>query len=142
MSIGKKYEFFDHTADIGIKAYGRDLNEAFENAALAVFEVMTDTSKVEPKESREIEIDGMDLENLLYRWIESLLVYYDSELLLFGKFKVKIDLENLRLNAIVWGEKFNPDKHERRTVVKAMTYHEMSIVKTNNGYELTFVVDI
>ncbi|MEJ2770663.1 MAG: archease [Sulfolobaceae archaeon] len=142
MSIGKKYEFFDHTADIGIKAYGRDLNEAFENAALAVFEVMTDTSKVEPKESREIEIDGMDLENLLYRWIESLLVYYDSELLLFGKFKVKIDLENLRLNAIAWGEKFNPDKHERRTVVKAVTYHEMSIVKTNNGYELTFVVDI
>lgn len=142
MSIGKKYEFFDHTADIGIKAYGRDLNEAFENAALAVFEVMTDTSKVEPKESREIEVDGMDLENLLYRWIESLLVYYDSELLLFGKFKVKIDLENLRLNAIAWGEKFNPDKHERRTVVKAMTYHEMSIVKTDNGYELTFVVDI
>jgi len=142
MSIGKKYEFFDHTADIGIKAYGRDLNEAFENAALAVFEVMTDTSKVEPKESREIEIDGMDLENLLYRWIESLLVYYDSELFLFGKFKVKIDLENLRLNAIAWGEKFNPDKHERRTVVKAVTYHEMSIVKTNNGYELTFVVDI
>lgn len=142
MSIGKKYEFFDHTADIGIKAYGRDLNEAFENAALAVFEVMTDTSKVEPKESREIEIDGMDLENLLYRWIESLLVYYDSELFLFGKFKVKIDFENLRLNAIAWGEKFNPDKHERRTVVKAMTYHEMSIVKTNNGYELTFVVDI
>jgi SHS2 domain-containing protein len=142
MSIGKKYEFFDHTADIGIKAYGRDLNEAFENAALAVFEVMTDTSKVEPRESREIEIDGMDLENLLYRWIESLLVYYDSELFLFGKFKVKIDLENLRLNAIAWGEKFNPDKHERRTVVKAMTYHEMSIVKTNNGYELTFVVDI
>jgi archease family protein len=142
MSIGKKYEFFDHTADVGIKAYGRDLNEAFENAALAVFEVMTDTSKVEPKESREIEIDGIDLENLLYRWIESLLVYYDSELLLFGKFKVKIDLENLRLNAIAWGEKFNPDKHERRTVVKAVTYHEMSIVKTNNGYELTFVVDI
>jgi len=142
MSIGKKYEFFDHTADVGIKAYGRDLNEAFENAALAVFEVMTDTSKVEPKESREIEIDGMDLENLLYRWIESLLVYYDSELLLFGKFKVKIDLENLRLNAIAWGEKFDPDKHERRTVVKAATYHEMSIVKTNNGYELTFVVDI
>ncbi|MFP3233728.1 MAG: archease [Sulfolobaceae archaeon] len=142
MSIGKKYEFFDHTADVGIKAYGRDLNEAFENAALAVFEVMTDTSKVEPKESREIEIDGMDLENLLYRWIESLLVYYDSELLLFGKFKVKIDLENLRLNAIAWGEKFDPDKHERRTVVKAVTYHEMSILKTNNGYELTFVVDI
>ncbi|BFH73457.1 archease [Sulfurisphaera javensis] len=138
----QKFEFFDHTADIGIRAYGKDLNEAFENAALAVFEVMTDTSKVEPKEMREIKVDGYDLENLLYRWIESLLVYYDSELLLFSKFDVNIDEKNLTLEAKAWGEKFNPDKHERRTVVKAMTYHEMNIENENGYYILTFVVDI
>ena len=138
----KRFEFFDHTADVGIKAYGKDLNEAFENAALAVFEVMTDTSKVEPKEEREIQVDGIDLENLLYRWIESLLVYYDSELLLFSRFKVNIDQNNLTLVGKAWGEKFDPDRHERRTVVKAMTYHEMSIEKKDDHYELTFVVDI
>lgn len=142
MSLNKKFEFFDHTADVGIKAYGKDLNEAFANAALAVFEVMTDTSKIEPKEKREIEVEGIDLENLLYRWIESLLVYYDAELLLFGKFDVNVDEANLKLKATAWGEKFNPEKHERRTVVKAMTYHEMSITKTDKGYVLTFVVDI
>ena len=138
----QKFEFFEHTADVGIRAYGKDLNEAFENAALAVFELMTDTSKVEPKEEREIRIEGFDLENLLYRWIESLLVYYDSELLVFSKFKVNIDIDNLKLTGKAWGEKFNKEKHEGRIVVKAMTYHEMSIEKKGEYYVLTFVVDI
>ena len=138
----QKFEFFDHTADVGIKAYGKDLNEAFENAAFAVFELMTDTSKVEPKEVREIQVEGYDIENLLYRWIESLLVYYDSELLLFSKFKVNIDINNLKLTGKAWGEKFSQEKHEGRIVVKAMTYHEMSIENKGDYYVLTFVVDI
>lgn len=138
----QKFEFFDHTADIGIKAYGKTLSEAFENAALAVFEIMTDTSKVKPKEIREIKVDGYDIENLLYRWIESLLVYYDSELLLFSKFDVKIDEINLILEAKAYGEKFDPNRHERRTVVKAMTYHEMNIQYIDGMYILSFVVDI
>ncbi|BDC19358.1 archease [Acidianus sp. HS-5] len=138
----KKFEFFDNTADVGIRAYGETLEEAFENSALAVFEVMTDTSKVDPREERKISIDGTDLENLLYRWIESLLVFYDSELMLFSKFKVKIDQNNMRLEGEAWGEKFNEEKHERRTLVKAMTYSLMSINKQGNMYEITFVVDI
>ncbi|QKQ99949.1 archease [Metallosphaera tengchongensis] len=134
-----KFEFFDHTADIGVRAFGRTLEEAFENAALAVFEIMTDTSKIEPKREISIEVDGYDLENLLYRWIESLIVYYDTELLIFNQFKVKIN--GLHLTAKVYGEKFDESRHERRTVVKAMTYHEMSI-KENSEVEITFVVDI
>lgn len=137
----KKFEFFEHTADVGIKAYGRTLEEAFENAALAVFEIMTDTSKVRPIESREVEVEGIDLENLLYRWLESLLVFYDSELLVFSKFKVNIDLQNLKLSGIAWGERFRED-FERRTLVKAITYSLMSINKTQEGYVITFVVDI
>ncbi|MCI2414643.1 MAG: archease [Candidatus Aramenus sp.] len=138
----KKFEFFDHTADVGIRAYGRTLEEAFENAALAVFEVMTDTSKVEGRECRDVEIDGYDLENLLYRWIESLLVFYDSELLLFSKFSVKIDQDNFKLKGRACGEKFDESKHERRTLVKAMTYSEMRIERKDGTYELIFVVDI
>lgn len=137
----KKFEFFEHTADVGVKAYGKTLEEAFENSALAVFEIMTDTNKIKPIESREVEIEGIDLENLLYRWIESLLVFYDSELLVFNKFKVTIDLENMRLTGIAWGERFRED-FERRTLVKAMTYNLMSINKTEEGYVITFVVDI
>lgn len=135
-----KFEFFDHTADVGIRAWGKTLEEAFENSALAVFEVMTDTTKVERRERREVTVEGYDLENLLYRWIESLLFYYDTELLLFSAFKVTIEGLSLRGEAL--GEKFDPERHERRTVVKAMTYHEMEITKRDGGYEITFVVDI
>ena len=136
------FEFFDHTADIGIRAYGRSLEEAFANAALAVFEIMTDTSKVEQKEYREIYINGYDLENLLYKWIEELLYYYDSELMLFSKFDIKIDKESAILEGFAWGERFNSLKHERRTLVKAMTYHELLIYKNDHTYVITFVVDI
>lgn len=133
------FEFFDHTADIGIHAWGDTLEDAFENSALAVFEVMTDTSKIQPIISIDIELDGYDLENLLYKWIESLLYYYDTEILVFSKFHVEI--KNLHLKAKAFGEKFDGRRHESRTVVKAMTYHEMSI-KFGKRVDITFVVDI
>ncbi|MEM0173823.1 MAG: archease [Sulfolobaceae archaeon] len=138
----KRFEFFEHTADIGIKAYGRTLDELFENCALAVFEIITDTSKVLPKVKVEIQEFGYDLENLLYKWIEDLLYYYDSRLLVFSKFKVKVDSETLFLEAEAYGERFDPQRFEKRVVVKAMTYHEMEIKKTEEGYEAKFVVDI
>jgi SHS2 domain-containing protein len=139
----KKFEFFDHTSDVGIRAFGQNINEAFENAGLAVFEIMTDTSHVDPKINKDIEVEGFDLENLLYRWIEALLFYYDTELLLFSRFSVNIDLKNIKLSAKVSGEKFDENKHERRTLVKAMTYNEMEIKQNTDGsYTITFVVDI
>ncbi|AAK40990.1 archease [Saccharolobus solfataricus] len=138
----RQFEFFEHTADVGIKSYGRSLEEAFSNAALGVFEVITDTSKVRPVEYREIYLNGYDLENLLYKWIEELLYYYDSELMIFSKFDLMIDQDSITLEGKAWGERFNDKIHERRTVVKAMTYHQLSIEKTESGYVITFVVDI
>ncbi len=138
----RDYEFFEHTADVGIIARGNTLEEAFSNAAKAVFEVVTDTSKVEAKECREVAIFGYDLENLLYKWIEELLYYYDSELMLFSSFDIKIDQDSLTLTGKACGERFDPNKHEKRTVVKAMTYHMMEIKQIEGKYEVRFVVDI
>ncbi len=140
-----KFEFKEHTADVLIVAYGSSLEELFENAAQAVFEVMTDTSKVMPRIEKRVEETGFDLENLLYRWLESLLVYYDAENLVFGKFKVydinKRD-EDYVLSASAWGEEFDERRHERRTIVKAITYAQMEIKKENNVWKASFVVDI
>lgn len=140
--MSRRFEFFEHTADIGIRAYGNTLEEAFEEAARGVFEVMTDTSKVNPIQCIEISVHGYDLENLLYNWIEELLYFYDSDLMLFSKFDIKIDPETLTLTGRACGEKFDPHKHEKRTVVKAMTYHMMEIKKIGSEYEVQFVVDI
>ncbi len=139
------FEFQEHTADILIVAYGKTLEELFENAALAVFEIMTDTSRIEPKIKRDITTTGVDLENLLYRWIEDLLYYFDAEGLVFSKFKV-YKIENTGneylIEASAWGEEFDPNRHESRTLVKAVTYAQMNIEKTNGLWRATFVVDI
>ncbi len=141
----KKFEFKEHTADVLIVAYGKSIEELFENAAIAVFEVMTDTSKVEPKLEYKVEEEGIDLESLLLRWLETFLVYYDSDNVVFSKFKVdKIWCrdEECYIKGKGWGEHFNEEKHEKRTIVKAITYAEMKIEKKDNIWTATFVVDI
>ena len=135
----------EHTADEFIEARGRSLEEALEQAAKAVFEVITDTSKVACRKEIEVTVEGYDLENLLYRWIEELLYYLDAEGLVFSNFraaKVKQDDDFYTLVAKGCGEKFNPLKHEHRTIVKAMTYAQMSIRKEGSCWVLAFVVDI
>jgi len=139
-----KYRLLPHTADVLLEAEGDTLEEAFEYIALAMFEVMTDTSRIDHKISRKIKVTGFDLHSLLYNWLEELLYYFDSENLLFSKFKIKISKENseYRLVGEAWGEEYNPEKHESRAVVKAATYHMMEISKVNEKYVLRTVVDI
>ncbi len=135
-----------HTADVLVVARGRTLEEAFEQAALGVYEVITDTSKVEPRVEVEVSVDGFDLYNLLYRWIEELLVFTDSEGLVFSKFHVEkieaVSSDEYKLKARVYGENFDPNKHEHRTIVKAMTYAQMEIRKEDGCWYIQFVVDI
>jgi len=139
----KKFEFFDVTADVGYKAYGDTLEEAFENAALAMFEVVTDTSKVESKVERKIEVESEDECALLYDWLSEFLVLLDVDFLVFSKFKVKIEKrdDGLYLEGTVWGDEFNPDIHESRAEVKAVTYHLMDI-KKDNRYMVQVILDI
>ncbi|MBC7219073.1 MAG: archease [Hadesarchaea archaeon] len=140
----KKFDWIEHPSDIGFRAYGRDLAEAFENAALALFEVMVDTSKVDPKEKQDIELTAEDELALLYDWLDRLIYFHDSRNLLFSKFAVRIEKtrEGLRLSARAWGEKFDPAKHPERTAVKAVTYHLMEVGEGKDGSYVQAVVDI
>ncbi len=141
------FSFGEHTADVLVIARGRTIEELFEMSARAIYEIITDTSKVEPKVSVEIEDEGIDLYNLLYKFIEDLLFYTDSEGLVFSVFKVlsisKLKDDTLKIKAKALGEYFDPNKHEHRTIVKAMTYSQMRIAKDPEGcYSATFVPDI
>lgn len=143
--LEKKFEFLEHIADAYIAAYGRTLEEAFENAALAMFEVMTDTSKVEAKVERTLEASGYDEYELLYDWLEKLLIEYYSDNLVFSKFKVESierTSEGFRLRGKAMGEVFDPSRHESRVEVKAVTYSLMEIYRKNKIYVLKFVLDI
>ena len=131
-----KYKFIEHTADVGIEAWGDSLSEAFENAALGIFEIMTDTSKVEQTEKREFEVESEDKQSLLYDFLENFLVLRDSQGLMFSRFRVSI--EGNKLKAEAWGEEFDSEKHESKSEVKAITYHRMEVSDT----KVFFIVDI
>ncbi|MBQ2654161.1 MAG: archease [Methanobrevibacter sp.] len=136
----KSYEYFEATADIGFKAYGKDLNEAFENASMAMFNIITDTCDVEPKTEISFEIASEDYVSLLYDYLEELLFHHEVDFMLFSEFNVKID-ENLNLKATIKGEGINWDKHERKTEIKAITFHKMEVVQTD-GVKLRAIVDL
>jgi SHS2 domain-containing protein len=143
---GKKgFKFLEHTADAYVAAYGMGLAEAFENAAVAMFDVMTDVEKVSPEVKDNVEVMAEDEYALLYSWLEALLVKFDINGMLYSKFKV-LDLSRtsggFRLRAEVWGEKFNPEKHAQKVGVKAVTYHRMEIIKKPNRVTLKFILDI
>ena len=141
----KRFEFLEHTADAYIAAYGKDLKEAFENAALAMFQVMTDVGKVKPEIEAHVELEANDTYALLYSWLEALLVKFDIEGLLFSKFKIlelTTKADGSRLQARIWGEKFNPRKHVQKVGVKAATYHRMEIIQKPDRTTLKFILDI
>ena len=136
----KKYEYFDVTADIGFKAYGNDLNEAFENAGLAIFNIISDTSNVDSSIAKSFEITSEDEVSLLYDYLEELLFLHEVEFMLFSQFDVNID-DNLHLKATIKGEEINWDKHERKTEIKAITFHKMQVEKSNI-VKLQAIVDL
>jgi SHS2 domain-containing protein len=143
----QKFEFFDVTADVGYMAYGNTLHESFENAALAMFEVVTDSSRIKPKITKDISVRSEDEKALLYDWLSELLFIHDTEFLVFSHFDVKIEDKTEKgnrsylLEAVVTGEEFDPAVHESRDEVKAVTFHMMDI-KKEDGYTVRVILDI
>jgi SHS2 domain-containing protein len=144
MADERAYEFLEHTADAYIAAYGRDLGEAFANAARALFDVMTQVEKVRPKTLDVVEVEGEDEYSLLYRWLEALLIKSETKGMLYSKFQVSITEKTpvFRLKARVWGEKFDAQRHLQKVGVKAVTYHRMEIIKSPEKITLRFILDI
>lgn len=139
----KKYEYFEATADIGLRAYGNDMNEAFENAGLAIFNIISDTDGIHPENSRSFEITSEDEVSLLYDYLEELLFYHEVDFMLFSEFNVEIRQldEGYNLKATIKGEDINWEKHERKTEIKAITFHMMDVRKSD-CIELQAIVDL
>jgi protein archease len=138
------FEFFDVTADIGYRAYGETLNEAFENAGMALFEVITDTSVLKQSIKKTISLKAEDKKALLFDWLNELIFLHDAEYLVFSRFQVDIsgdEDQGYQLEAEVWGEEFEQSRHESRDEVKAVTYHLME-VEREDGYRLQVILDV
>ena len=136
----KEFEVLDHTADVGIIAYGADLRQAFANAAKGLFSLITSLGDVEEALHRDIELTADDAESLLVVWLNELVYYFDAEGILFKRFDI-IELNNSHLKARGYGEKADSARHELKMGVRAATYHMLKIEK-NNGYRVQVLFDI
>ena len=138
--MGKDFEILDHTADVGIIAYGADLKQAFANAARALFSLITELEDVEEVLYRDIELDAGDEESLLVGWLNELVYRFDTEGILFKRFDI-IQLDETSLKAKGYGEKADISKHSLKTGVKGATYHMLKVDKTD-GYRVQVLFDI
>ena len=124
MAENKKFTFLEHTADIKFQAFGKTLNEAFENAALALKEVISGKLKVKVRINKKIKVEGRDNEALLYRFLEQFLYLLDAENFLFSKIK-KVKISGGKLEAEILGDL--ADKYKFTNDVKAITYNQMFV---------------
>ena len=141
----KKYKFLEKVAiaDIAYEAYGKDLNELFENAALAIFELSANIKTIDAKKKLEIKLENQKIENLLYAFLSEILFLKDSKYMVFKKLKVTIkENKKYELKAVLEGDTINPQKQQLENDIKAVTMHMFEVKKERNGYKATVVVDI
>ena len=137
-----KFRFLEDiaTADVAFEAFGKTLEEAFENAALATFEVQTDVEKVKPSISKKVELVSENKEALLFDWLSELLYLRDTNSMFFSNFEIKIEQgDRLKLTGNVYGDKI--EGYELRTEVKGVSYQMMKI-EEKPEFKVRVILDV
>ena len=134
---GKRFELIEHTADVGLVAFGKDLAQAFANAAYGLFSIIAEPDEVAETEWREVVLSGPDLEGLLFEWLNHLIYLFEVEMLLFRRFDITGFSEG-ELRAICFGEKYDRSRHHLKLGVKAATYHMLKVDRERNQVQVIF----
>ena len=140
-----KYKFLEDIAiaDIAYEAYGKDLNELFENAALAIFELSAEVDTIDAVKKVEFELENEKLDNLLYDFLSEILFLKDSKYMVFKHVHVAIrEGKKNKLKAILEGDKINPEVQSLENDIKAITMHMFELKKEKNQWKARVVVDI
>ncbi len=141
----KQYEYLEHTADVKFLAYGNTLEEVFENAALAMFNVMIDIGKISEDVEKNVFLKSQDLESLIVDWLSEHLYIFEVDQIIFSKFHVdRIREENgeYSITSRASGEKYYPSSHPFETEIKAVTYNQLKIERIADGWRAQVVLDI
>jgi SHS2 domain-containing protein len=139
--LDKGFELLEHTADIGVMAYGSDLKQAFANAARGMLSIITDPDEVNEVESRPIDARASNTEDLLVAWLNELVYIFDVENLLLKSFKIS-ELDENHIKATGYGEKVDTSRHEMKAGIKAVTYHMLEVARQDDGYRVRVIFDV
>jgi SHS2 domain-containing protein len=129
----KEFEILEHTADIGIAAYGKTKREVFINAAKGMFEIIAGGNKTLKKNFYDkIKLEADNPEGLLFAWLNELLYIGETRLVILNKFQIK-ELSDFQIKAEVEGMKINPPSVKIEKEIKAVTYHRLEIKKVEES---------
>jgi len=135
------FELIEHTADTGIRAFGRTRPQVYENAARGLLSLMASPDSVRLSSEEVIEVEGSDAVDLLVTWLHEILYRFDAQHQVFGEVQVE-DFAEWRLRATLRGEQFDPARHEVRAEVKAVTYHAARVERENDGWVAEVLFDV
>jgi SHS2 domain-containing protein len=135
------FEFFDHTADIGLRVRAADLNTLFAESGRALFSLIVDNlDALQPRNTQTIELHADKLEDLFFDWLSELLYLFAVRRLVLCRFDVRIDGPTLK--ATVAGESVDPTRHLFAHEVKAVTYHALRVQQNPDGWLAEVILDI
>ncbi|HXV27438.1 MAG TPA: archease [bacterium] len=137
----KRYEAIEHTADIGLRIFGKDWPELLSNAALGLFDLMTDVAKINTSVTTEMSVDAADREALFLGWLRELLFLFSTKRYVLKEFDFK-ELTDKTLKVTVRGEIFDPKRHDQKLEVKAVTYHRFKLEKRKKGWAAEVLFDV
>jgi SHS2 domain-containing protein len=135
------FRILEHTADVGFEAFGATREEVFVNCARALLHLIVDLETIAPRGEATLEVEGSDPAALLVNWLSELLYLHDAEGWVFSDFAVR-SITDRSLAATARGEKFDPRRHQFKMLVKAITYHQLRLERTPEGWRAQVYVDI
>ncbi len=140
-AASRQFEIIEHPADVGFIAYGATREELFANAAHAMMTLACDPQRLAERESRPIEVNGADIESLLYDWLAEILALADAEQIFFRRAEVQA-MEADRVRGTVYGEKYDKQRHRAGTYIKAVTYHQLKVEQSADGWTARVYLDV
>jgi SHS2 domain-containing protein len=136
-----KYRFTDHTADFGIQAFGKTMEQVFENAAFAISDLITDTDILQGAHSQTISVTGYDRDDLMVNWLREILYLWNGMGMLVKQTSVK-EVTESRLKADITYDLYDKDRHEIKNEIKAITYHQLEVNRNKDGWFANFILDV
>ena len=141
MIPAKCYEQFSHTADIGVRVYGRTLKDLFDNAAFAMFDIIADLEGLKGDIVQDIELTAPNHEELLIAWLDELLYNFYTKGVIFYRFDID-ELSGDVIKAKAFGRNVSDNRNRLKTEIKAATYYNLKIRKLDDYYQVDIVFDV
>ncbi|MBM4136973.1 MAG: archease [Nitrospira sp.] len=151
----EKFKVLDISGDIGLRAYGASIKDAFINASIGMYNLITNLDAIKTVKTIDVSVESQSIEGLLVAWLNELIFHFDA----YGFIGKKIDITEITptltsvrvdsdlpppytLKATVTGEEFDPERHEGKLLIKASTYHRLRVENVGNHWEIDVIFDI